>query len=390
MKHATIIPLIGGLPLGQEKAFGTSLDYILSYEAFKANDQHYVNYRKDVPYILLDQGGSAPHKVDVVGTTCPCAGLSALSTTSSSDSAVNDWMYNSAEYVLEHIQPKVFWGENAPRLATAAGAPVADKLRSIGKKYGYTFSIYKTVSSLHGIGQARDRTFYFFWKGDRIPVFDYYSGEYATIENIIIDAPHDNTLVSKGKPTDDPYYKFILQEIEGGITHQQFAQKIEQTAGVLNYIEKCGIDYLTVGKWMTENGYEKEAEKCQRRYHKLKSGGNIMRRCTTIPKNHIGAFVAHLPHMLTHPVEDRYLTVKECLAIMRMPEDFELLDPKHSINHICQNVPMTTATHMAENIKKYLDGHLDSVDAKYLIQCNKTKKLNIIEQNSIQLDDFMV
>ena len=66
MKHASIVPLIGGETLGQMAAFGTKPDYLLSYSPFSNNDSHLVNYLKDVPYILLDQGAKHPGYVDIV------------------------------------------------------------------------------------------------------------------------------------------------------------------------------------------------------------------------------------------------------------------------------------------------------------------------------------
>ena len=44
MKHASIIPLIGGETIGCEYAFGSPPDYFLSYEPFQSNDQHILNY----------------------------------------------------------------------------------------------------------------------------------------------------------------------------------------------------------------------------------------------------------------------------------------------------------------------------------------------------------
>ena len=43
MKHATIIPLIGGEALASTEVFGSKPEYILSYEAFKDNEQHLLN-----------------------------------------------------------------------------------------------------------------------------------------------------------------------------------------------------------------------------------------------------------------------------------------------------------------------------------------------------------
>ena len=129
---------------------------------------------------------------------------------------------------------------------------------------------------------------------------------------------------------------------------------------------------------MKEKGFENEAGKCNRMYHKLKSGGNIMRKTTEIPKDYIGAFVGHMPGSLTHPDEDRYLTIRECLSIMKLPGDFILQGGIKNLNMICQNVPVTTAQDMAEQVQSFVHGRLDNqmIDAKFAIQCNKKQTIN--------------
>ena len=376
IKHASIVPLIGGETIAQSEVFESDPEFLLSYEAFSNNDQHCVNYFP-VPYIKLDNGGQHPYYVDVVNTVCPCAGLSSLSPQANSDAAANDWMTTTAEYVLGKMQPKVFWGENAPRLASKMGMPVVEKLKDIGRKHGYTMTIYKTKSILHGLSQVRDRTFYFFWKDDKIPVFKNYNRRHQKIEDTIRSVKSNssdkmNQLANINIPSQDPYYRYILEVIEGGITHSDFAKKITKTTEVLTYIEESGHDYLQVRDWMQANGYTREVPKCERRYEKLKSGMNIMRKGTTIPKDFIGAFVGHLPTQLTHPDEDRYLTIRECMEIMKLPHDFELLGGLRNLNHICQNVPVTTAKDMAENVKMYLNGELDYINTDFYIQDNKS------------------
>jgi len=128
--HASIIPLIGGATIAQTNVLQQKPTAMYSYEPFAANDQHIAKYYDDVPYITLDNhsGFSKQPKHEIINTVCPCAGLSSLSTTSSGDSEINDWMVNTADFVLTSMKPKVFWGENAPRLGTNAGKPVVDKL----------------------------------------------------------------------------------------------------------------------------------------------------------------------------------------------------------------------------------------------------------------------
>ena len=134
---------------------------------------------------------------------------------------------------------------------------------------------------------------------------------------------------------------------------------------------------------------DNEAKKCDRMYHKLKAGGNVMRKTVEIPKDYIGAFVGHMPTNLTHPDEDRYLTVREALSIMKLPNDFQLLNAKRTLNHMCQNVPVTTAEHPARMVKKYLEGNLDLIDTNFLIQDNKKKTIDY-EKSPLQLDQFMI
>ena len=395
--YASIIPLIGGETIAMQNVFKKKPEYILSYEPFKANDTHLVEYyQRKVPYHLLgDNGVDNLPSVDVVNTVCPCAGLSSLSTTASTDSAANDWMPTTARYVLGTLQPKVFWGENAPRLASAMGQPIVENLRKIGKEFGYTFSIFKTKSILHGLSQVRDRTFYFFWKGDKVPVFEYVRRKHEKIEDTIRSVKRDpqdpmSILVSQSVPSKDPYYRYVLEELENNKTHSEFQDKIKKSVDVKHYIENF-VTYDKVASWMESNGFDKQADRCKSMFEKLKSGGNVMRRGVSIPKDYIGAFVGSYPTSLTHPDEDRFLTIRECLSIMKLPDDFQLQGGVKNLNHICQNVPVNTAMDMAENVKSFLDGRLDNqmIDTDFIVQDNKTQNYTY-DKSPLQLDSFMV
>src|SRR5438309_2134742 len=129
MKHASIIPLIGGETIASERAIGTRPEYMLSYEAFWPNDRHIVNYyNNDVPYHVLDKGDRPKSKVDIVASVCPCAGLSQLSQGYGDHNTANDWMPIAAKYVMGELKPAVYWGENAPGLAGKIGQNVRANL----------------------------------------------------------------------------------------------------------------------------------------------------------------------------------------------------------------------------------------------------------------------
>jgi len=389
IKHASIVPLIGGETIGSVNAFGEKPTYMMSYEAFKDNDSHILNYYSDVPYYVLDKGEKPTESVDVISSVCPCAGLSMLSQGFGDHNPNNKWLIETAKYVLGEIKPKVFWGENAPGFAGKIGENIRNEMRRIGLEQGYTMTVYRTKSLLHGSSQVRERSFYFFWRGEKTPLLSYYNKERPAIEDVIRSAGGSNFQTECINPKipsqDDLYYKYILEHIHGGITHKEFSDMVEPQSArgqcVYAYIERYGHDYAQVGEWMEKHGYEKEVEKCKYRYEKLKAGGNIMRRGTIVPKDFIGAFVGHYPVKLTHPDDDRYINYREAMAIMGLPLDFELLNPKKSFNHICQNVPVQTATDMATEVKKYLNNELQMVDTDYVMQYNNTQTADYIEKH---------
>lgn len=391
MKHATIIPLIGGEAIASTEVFGSRPDYIMSYSPFRDNESHLLNYwNHEVPYYLIDEGGRYPHQVDVVSSVCPCAGLSLFSMGYGDHNQNNRWMLETAKYVLGDMKPEVFWGENAPGLAGKVGTTIRKQLAEIGKENGYSMTLYRTKSLLHGVPQIRERTFYFFWKGDKTPLLEYYNREHVRIEDVITGTKSNtmNEVINNDTPTKDPYYRYLLEQIHGGITHRQHFDVVDSLGDGVRYfdvrylIEKHGHNYKQVGDWMAKNGYAREVERCGRMFEKISSGKNIMRRGTNIPKNFIGAFVGHYPLMLTHPYEDRYVTYREALSIMGMPQDFELLNPSKSYNHICQNVPVQTAMDMAEEVKAYMEGKRNMVNSRLTFQYNSTRSHEIHDQTA--------
>lgn len=397
--YASIIPLIGGETIAMQNVFGKKPEYMLSYKAFGANDSQLREYYEHtVPYHVLDEDQTAPgsiRNVDVVNSVCPCAGLSMLNTSASADSATNDWMLKSSRYVLENIKPKVFWGENAPGLYGNMGKPVVEKLRRIGEEYGYTFTVYKTKSTLHGLGQVRNRSFYFFWNDEYCPLIPYFNREKEPIEECIRNAfvsddDPMNELVNKNKPSEDPWYRYVLEELEGGISHQEFYKKLKKSTNPINYVEDTqGIEgFKKASEWFKERGMEKPSASALRMYNKLKGGGNIMRRCVELGKGHTSAFVGHFAKQLAHPDEDRYITIREALAIMKMPSDFQLQGGTKNLNMICQNVPVTTAQDMAQSVKDYLDNKLDVIHSTFVRQ-NNTNTTREFAESTSSLEDFI-
>jgi site-specific DNA-cytosine methylase len=408
MKHAAIIPLIGGEILSSDEIYETKPEYILSYSGFMNNEKHLINYYKskgyDVPYHILDKVDFSSlnlPSVDIVSSTCPCAGLSNYHHAYGEENQNNQWMEKTTQLILNEVKPKVMWGENAPALATNVGKFMKDKLMKIADDAGYNMSIYLTKSLNHGVPQIRRRTFYFFWKRDffdnSIPIFEYYSKEPRNIRDLIlnINTNFQTEVIEKKIPSkDDLYYRYFLEEVKGGMTHKEFCEFISKDETYtepffsIEYemVKNMGITYEEIGEWMKLHGTKREVDRCERRHKKLTSGQNVMWRGTVVPVRHIGAFVVHMPYVVTHPLEDRYLNYREAMTIMGLPQDFELLDPEKSVNHICQNVPYDTARDMAIEVKAVMEGKRKMERASYVLQDNLSKNIREMASNHSILD----
>lgn len=406
--YASIVPLIGGENFGIMQTMNGQLpEYVLSYSAFAKNDAHFINHLRTKEgwqgdYVFLDVEGNENYKpnlqVDVVNTVCPCAGLSSLSTTSSADSSVNEWMYKTSEYVLKTLQPKVFWGENAPRLFTTAGKKVADRLYAIARENGYTLNLYYTESRLHGLAQKRPRTFYFFTKGEETPIFKYYRRAMQPVDEILqmesIPGDSMDKLINSEDPRSNPWVAYCMHKA-GATTLKEYHDKIDKSTNCIVSSDQGKESLLEVANWMDTNGFPSRfGERARSMQGKLNDGKGYWAHGVTMPKGEIPSLIGAMPHSLINPYKDRFLTLRDCLRIMKMPENFEMVgdNPQSpgNANAICQNVPVTTAADMMANVIEFLEGRCDTVQATYVRQNNSSMKHEIIgEEKDIQsLDEF--
>ena len=405
-KWGTIIPLIGGMTIGNMKATGNKPEFLISYSEFASNDKHIKQYLSDVPFLLLDSNTNEFFEtteekldfnkvnfenVDFVSAVCPCSGLSLMNVSTNKDSkysrgshaAQNEWMYKTAEFILEKTKPKVSFGENAPGLFTRIGEGVVENLKNIGSKYGYTFSLYKTNTIFHGIPQKRERTFYFFWKEkNKVPIFSQYRREYKPLGEYLKEIPKDA----------------IYQDIFPGIKTLKgisFIEFIKQKEGkkwrkVLNELKTCS-NYIVKNElidemidWINNTNIELDEKEKKNSLKFL----NHMKKKMAIGKGwwdstphffaeKTNAVVSRLISHGVHPEEERGLNLRELMYLMGMPHDFQLVNLKH-INHIAQNVPVNTARDITFEVLKYLDGNAIFEETTFLKQNNINNNIFVL------------
>jgi len=379
IKYASIIPLIGGMCFGAEKALNKKPEYVLSYEPFSANDKLYLEYHKnaDIEYLLLDDDNVCKHSlVDIVVALCPCAGLSQLNSSKSRGSRApqNDWMYKSTEYVLNHIKPTVLIGENAPALYDGKhGKPVVDKLVEIGKKNGYVFSVVKTNSLLHGVPQNRKRSFYYFWKYDTCPILDYSNMVAPALTEYLSNSSYDKSIDIEQETLHNSYeYRFLVSK--NGLNWRSLIDKSSNKSLLQIIISNYGLSIYI--KFLEEISADpKYITKIKYVNDKLLSELNFRDWTPYVTSDHTATLTGARTEAI-HPTEDRLLTYKELMYLMGLPDDMKVPDKK-DIAKLFQNVPSKTASYWINEAAQVIKGNRTFSNSTFLKQNNIKKVIEV-------------
>lgn len=392
IKWAPLIPLIGGFPLGAEKAIGHKPDHIISYEAFGKNDSHLCEHWSDVPYVQIDnpEHRSVLNEIegyDLMVMTPPCAGLSMLNTGKSADvkgadAAANDWIYESAIYAMHNWRPKVIIGENAPGLYTVRGEAVVERLRKIADDNGYSLSLYKTNTIYHGLPQSRERAFYFFWDKQPAPILNWYREPYTPFAEWLEQIPSDATqqdLVINQRLMDEPYYQFIKAHFKSDDARDLIS---ETSHTAHNFIMKKNLLNEFVS-WC-EKYHEKGFKIGSHAVEKYAIGKGVWDSSTHVFTDHMNAVIGRNLQDTIHPYENRSLNVREALHMMGFPHDFILQGGLKSVNHIAQNVPVNTAACMVHEALAFIKNQHIPGSSMFMRQNNHTNKCEYEEPNTLE------
>ena len=399
IKYGTIVPLIGGMTVGNKMAAGNDPAFFLSYPGFQGNDQHAMDHFSKTPYYILDGETNSMveeegrkkipknlfNEVDFVTAVCPCAGLSMMNTSKKEGSASargadaqqNQWMYKSAEFILENVKPRVFWGENAPGLYTNTGVGVVEKLREIGEKNGYSLSLYKTNTFFHGIPQKRERTFYFFWDSPKAPILSTYRREHKPLAEYLAEVPDwataQDTFLGFKETGGSDYDKYLKSQ---GLSFQDLGK----TWNTFIHWMVCENKVDNVIEWATQNevpGILKTAIHVKK---KLDMGLGWWDASPHFTREHINAVIYRQMTCGLHPDGTRGLNVREFMHLMGLPHDFNLAST--SWNHIAQNVPTCTARDMTLEVIRYCKGEIAEFGDSFVKQSNSQLRIDVGAQKS--------
>jgi site-specific DNA-cytosine methylase len=396
------------MTIGPKSVLGTDPEFFISYSPFAGNEATVKHNFPGVPHYELDaedRGGfkaAAHQNLDFISALCPCAGLSLLSSgTLEQRDTMNSWMLNSAKLILSEVRPKVFWGENAPGLYSNIGQRVRDQFRAIADENGYSLSIYRTNTMYHGIPQARKRTFYFFWRDSAVPILEYYRRPEKTLAGFLNDVPKglkhnlpEDLETARKRLLENPYIMFLQDKYQGaGIDEMRKSLEVSGRKGftLLSYL--ILTEQLEEAQvWMEVHGFVNHAREARRVITKVYNEGKVNAKGEHVKGGFWdgshpiyrgdGTFATLIGRTLhaIHPTEDRILTVRECMALMGMPDDYELVGD--NLNIICQNVPVCTSADMTREIVAYLNGERQVSSSNYMLQCNINQRIDV-QQSSL-------
>lgn len=377
MKYASVIPLIGGMTIGNKIATGNDPEFFASFDAFEGNESLLHNYLPNVAKHNIETMNYPSYQgLDFISTVCPCAGLSQFNTSSSrgANAPQNEWMYKTAHIVLEKLKPQVFFGENAPGLFTKYGEGVANKLYEIGRDYGYSFSLVKTNTNLHGIPQKRERSFYFFWNSKEAPVMNFYNHPKKNLLDFLSEIPKDTEgMESMGNYAEDPFCMFMDKKMGDG-WRKKMINNLEELRHAGN-----GVQYALKHKdefyeFLHSVGQEKLIKKMDHIQAKLSDGKNYWDFApTTIDYSEFTSVTSRSMTRIIHPLENRFFTYREMMYLMGMPNDFKLNHYPTDIHKVTQNVPVCTARDQTYEVMKFIKGDLESSGTTFFKQNNMTK-----------------
>jgi len=393
---APMISLIGGFPLGAEKAFGIPPVANYTYEGFAKNDSHYNHYMTEVrklnmPYVNVDEY-SGNQKLDVVVGTPPCAALSQLNTglTEAAKGAKcekNEWMYRVFEDSIDKFNSRVVVVENAPALFTNKGKDVADRLFEISQDRGYSLTLYKTSTMYHGIPQNRQRTFAIAWDSKYAPIMGWYKRDRKSFTDYVTeiqDGDLQQDIVINHKIYNEPYFSYIRAMTNRDPRELMLESKINTA---FQYVHrKFGLENAL--KWFEDTNNEDGVKYCSHAIKKHSIGKGIWDGSTHVFGDVMNAVIGRNMNDTIHPHFDRSLTVREALHMMGFPKDFELLGGKPRINEIAQNVPTCTARDICIEIKKYLSGDLKKSASTYVKQDNTKERIEYVNKESHSVEHF--
>lgn len=331
----------------------------ITYFDIELNREHLLNpYSSNISsWISLVEQYKVP-KSNIITSVPPCAGLSLLNSCSDSnngkargsDADQNKYIYSAVKFYLA-TDSDVLVLENAPALVGDKGWPILKQIKKIIKDNNLNrkLQLVKTTTLNHGLPQHRQRSFLIIHKNESYIRLNNKIHEDILLEDFLIKQQEtimfndvDNiALVSENTYNtiwntfvNDNYW--IIEEIENLIK-----DKDKITFSMWPYL----IDHIIPNSPTILDKYPLLKKDYEYKLKKLEIGKGYWDASPLIAKGKVNAVISKNAFKTLNPLNKKtFLTIRQMMQLMGLPNDFVLQNPIKNFNHICQNVPLNTAT----------------------------------------------
>jgi len=390
LTHAAIMPLTGGLAIGAARAIGRLPEVIVDMldgagNVFGgAHSSSLRSYWPKVPYFVTNTDKFS--RIDITHSVPPCGGLSMgnNSPTKGCDCPTNDWITRTIRYAITAFSPGVHVFENAPLLATDKGRPMAKRVAELAKSLGYSLTMVKVNTANHGIPQKRRRTYGLLWKGTpRIIALETRGRPLAVSEflercgKVFGTRPHDEEFLNSNY-ANDSLIRYARRK--GWIDSKNVSIGGEPNAKsyVISLAVKQGLLSELIA-WLAAESvrprvrggdeYRANAKQWNDIVIKVKAktdqGLGFRRETPVLVRDLTPTLMIHGMRWWKHPTKSRFMSVRECMDFMGLPDDFKLsYDKGAKPAHVTQNVPVNTSEDLIRAVAAALTRAACPFDAK--------------------------
>lgn len=365
----------GGCTLGFDRAgFDVKYGLDLDSDAISTYQTNFPNtnaVEKDVCDTtsdwLMDRLDLKPGELDILIGGPPCQGFSSAGKNFWDDP--RNQLLKHYIRLLEDIQPKWFLMENVEGLLTAQESQYINEVARKLVEAGYTIRIHKLYSHWYGLPQKRKRVFivgnsgginFEFPKPTRHGI-NAVSGP-RTIMNAISDLPEPASGESMPLEHTNPPKNDYQESLRDGVVTEHYQTPVSD-------ILRKRIEHLEPGQSMQDLPEELQHDSFDRRSSRRVKDGTPTEKRGGAPSG-LKRLRPDQPSLtitggshaeFIHPLQDRFLTLRECARIQSFPDWFEFRGSMTSKQTQVGNaIPPLIAEKLANHFAQIMEKHDDA------------------------------
>ena len=352
--------IFGGSATYGVEAAGFHVDQILEMtdDMHLKNAYHFTQNRPDVNITPPSDWENTRYlqnlrtaNLDLLYSNCPCSSLSRINRNASLNGEHNRQFYRVFN-VIEQVQPKAFFIENAPALVKLGYPIIMNMVKQLGSRYRFT--VIRDFAGNHNVAMKRLRTLLVGYRRDVIdglPILEPRRQAPITIQQLLGDLW--DVPLGTGVLNGVPLYNHELvgerlwQPYEKWLNDVEVDDTLLRT--ILNHWETVPSELQTFVPY---------GNMFIRANDKIQQGQDIWDKSPYRPRgDDYAPSITSLTHLI-HPVHPRQWTIREYARLMGYPDDFQFYPDgaaTPTLTCIAQGVPARFVEYIATEVRAVLN-----------------------------------